>query len=324
MFMCPRCGYKTNIKGNLRNHFNRKKLCEPVLSNTPIGELLAGYSTSDIVKSKINTTCDSGVSQRKSDVSQNVSQRKSDVSQCKSDVSQCKSDANECKFCRKIFKHRQSRYNHEKYNRCKSNVLITSESTNTPVNIDVINVMNQMQGHMDDLQREKEEMKKVHTEEIGNLIDKVGNNITTNIENQHINININNYGNENLDYLTPKYFQKLLNIPHGAIINLIKYIHFNPDHPENHNIKITNKKLPYASIYKEEKWVYTDKKDIIDNIVDKSYNLLDEHYTDKKYDLDNYVTKNYEIFQMKYDNDDKKLKKQLSKDSELIILNKSF
>ena len=51
---------------------------------------------------------------------------------------------------------------------------------------------------------------------------------------------------------------------------------------------------------------------------------MDEHYTDKKYDLDNYVTKNYEIFQMKYDNDDKKLKKQLSKDSELIILNKSF
>ena len=90
-------------------------------------------------------------------------------------------------------------------------------------------------------------------QKIEKLLEKVGNN--THIENQQINIHINNYGKENLDYITEGYISKLLKIPYGAVPKLIKHIHFNPEHPENHNIKITNKKLPYASVFKDDKFI---------------------------------------------------------------------
>ena len=59
-------------------------------------------------------------------------------------------------------------------------------------------------------------MRKQHEEQIEKLIEKVGDT-TNNIENQQINIHINNYSIENLDYLTPEYLQTLLNIPRGQL-----------------------------------------------------------------------------------------------------------
>ena len=39
-------------------------------------------------------------------------------------------------------------------------------------------------------------------------------------------------------------------------------------------LKITNKKLPYASVWKDDKWIVKDKKQDIQDMVDKSYNKL--------------------------------------------------
>ena len=150
--------------------------------------------------------------------------------------------------------------------------------------------------------------------EIEKLLEKVGNNIT-NIQNQQ-NIFVNNHGNENLDYINSSTLGYLVNIPFGALPKLLKIIHFNPKHPENHNIKITNKKLPYASIYKDSKWVLTDKKEVIDNILDKGFNLLEDHY-----EHNNTHNEKYEKFKVQYEEGDKKLKKQLDKDIEITIIN---
>ena len=42
----------------------------------------------------------------------------------------------------------------------------------------------------------------------------------------------------------------------------LKYIHFHPEHKENHNIKIPNKKQPYAQIYNGKDWEYKKKKQL--------------------------------------------------------------
>ena len=86
--------------------------------------------------------------------------------------------------------------------------------------------------------------------------------------------------------------------------------------------KKNNKKLPYASIYKNKKWVYQDKKEIIDNIVDKGYNILDIHYSQEK-TKSSEIFENFRNFQDKYDNGDKQLKKQLVKDTEITVINES-
>ena len=83
----------------------------------------------------------------------------------------------------------------------------------------------------------------------GNTINNGNNNrITQNNNSHNVNKNnnnnnkiyINNFGNENHDYITGDYLTNLLKIPYSAIQKLIKTIHFNPT-SENHNVKIPRK-----------------------------------------------------------------------------------
>ena len=108
------------------------------------------------------------------------------------------------------------------------------------------------------------------------LIEKVGN-VTNNINTQQ-NVFINAHGQENLDYITSKYLNNLLKIPYGAVPKLLKDIHFHPEHPENCNIRITNKKLRYAKVWENNKWRIKDKKEIIENMVDKGFNIIDGQF----------------------------------------------
>ena len=133
----------------------------------------------------------------------------------------------------------------------------------------------------------------------------------------HNTININNYGSENLEYLNKDYLTKLLNTAFTAIPKLIEKIHFNPKHPENHNIKITNKKQPYVKVRKNDKWELKDKKETLENLVDNKYNILEDHYvekTEKINVMNNFIDK----YQSNID-----LQKELQKKTEIVILNNS-
>ena len=172
-------------------------------------------------------------------------------------------------------------------------------------------------------QRAKEiaEIKKQHSKEIETLLEKVGSTVNnTYIKEQKIIIN--SYGKENLDYISTTYLTHLLKLPYSAVQVLIKNIHFHPQHPENHNVKITNKKLPYASVWKDDKWVVKDKKEVIEDMVDKSYNMIDEQYNEN-IDLEPKKKRNFKNFQLKYDDHNKNLHKTLQKDTEMLIINNS-
>ena len=97
------------------------------------------------------------------------------------------------------------------------------------------------------------------------LIEKAGdttNNITTTN-----NIQINSYGHEDMSYITEKMLNRLVVHPNTMIADLVKLTHFHKDHPENKNLKITNKKDKYIKVYKNDEWKL-DKRDIvIDNIM---------------------------------------------------------
>jgi hypothetical protein len=109
-----------------------------------------------------------------------------------------------------------------------------------------------------------------------------------------------------------------------AIPLLVKVLHFDKDHPENNNIKITNKKLPYATVMGEnKKWKTVDKKDAIENMMNNGYNLLDEKYDENKEELSAFKQQCFEVFQEKYVNDDKKVKKQIKTEVELMVINES-
>ena len=146
------------------------------------------------------------------------------------------------------------------------------------------------------------------------------NNITNNI------ININNYGDEDTKYITSDYILKLLKTkPAKVIPELIKYTHFNTEHPENQNIKITNKKEPYIKVRKNDKWELQNKEDTINDLIDRQQvHLMDEVIEEKIEEKCSSSEKvNIERCKDLYNEDDKEYMKRLYNESELIILNNS-
>ena len=183
--------------------------------------------------------------------------------------------------------------------------------------------------------QEKQYLEK--NDEIKNLKEMVeklllerGNNITHNTNNSNNTtnniININNYGDEDTKYITSDYILKLLkNKPARTISELIKYTHFNDAHPENQNIKITNKKEPYIKVRKNDKWELQDKDATITDLIDRQQiHLMDEDVEKKIETVCNSSEKvNIERCKELYNEDNKEYMKRLYNESELIIINNS-
>ena len=163
-------------------------------------------------------------------------------------------------------------------------------------------------------------------QQINCLLKKVGTtNITTNNTNTNTNnntIKLNCYGNEDLSHVSDTFKTSLLKMPYGMIPKLIEHVHFNKTIPENTNIKITNKKDKHIHIFANNKWEYHMKDDIINDIVDGKYFILDNHF-DSLEDVElNKIQRNrYSDFRDKYDSSDDLLMKKLKRQCELILLN---
>ena len=137
---------------------------------------------------------------------------------------------------------------------------------------------------------------------------------SNNTHTTNYNIMINSFGKENLDYISTDYINKLIKSgPVNSIPTLLKYIHFNPEHKENHNIKISNKKENYAQIFNGVDWEYRDKKATISDMSDRAYDILNNHY---QIGSNSYM----DTFKQQYDERSKSLYRRVHKDTEMMIL----
>src|SRR5690606_27490223 len=62
-------------------------------------------------------------------------------------------------------------------------------------------------------------------------------------------------------------------------------IHFNPDHPENHNVYISNIKTKYAMVHDGIKWNARSKTDTVDRIYDDKKAIIEENLDEHKNSL---------------------------------------
>lgn len=145
----------------------------------------------------------------------------------------------------------------------------------------------------------------------------IQNNIVKNSHNPTINqyIILNAFGKEDVNYITLEKINKLIKGgPLNVVPKLLREIHFNGEHNENHNIYIPNKKQGFAKIYDGENWVLTKKKDVIEDMTYKAFNLISDT---KNVDENEKVSKIKE----KYEVGDKKTINRLKDDTEMMILN---
>ena len=209
-----------------------------------------------------------------------------------------------CSICNKKFAFHSGLYKHNL--KCKNNTIV---DINKPENLEKENI--ELHKKNMELSKELEDLKNNKNNTI----------IKTNIENQHNNIIINCFGNENLDYITDKVILHCMERIYGSIPLLIEKIHFDPDHPENHNVQIPNKKLPHAKIMNHKReWQIVQKKDAIDNMIDIGYNMLDETFQEKGHELPEHKQKHFRNFQDNYEEGNKKTQKDIRNSVEEVII----
>jgi hypothetical protein len=99
------------------------------------------------------------------------------------------------------------------------------------------------------------------------------NNVTTNIQ-------INNFGQEKIDYLDHDYFKNLIMNQHieKGYVQLIKDIYLNNEHPENKTVKVENINNKYALVFNNDKWDTMLKSDLKEMLHKKNYTVLKMHY----------------------------------------------
>ncbi len=204
-----------------------------------------------------------------------------------------------CTKCFKSFTRKDALVRHIKF-RCKKK----AEETNIKEII-----KNNIKDKIDDLFSEMFNMKKI-LEDQGKIINDNKKKISKFKKNK-----INDFGEENLDYITEKVCKKLLAYPTSSIPKLIKKIHFNPNHPENHNVRIRDKKLKFAEVRENNEWKLRHKKAVLDDLVDFGYITLEE-YKDSK-ELDHLILQGFNKMLDIYNNSKKKIINEI----ELCVLN---
>ena len=91
------------------------------------------------------------------------------------------------------------------------------------------------------------------------------------------------------------------------IPKLIEAVHFSDKNPENKNIALTNKKENKVKIFSGNKWVYKDKEQTINDLVDGKYFILDTFFHNKISNLNNEQQTNYIKFKEYFDDGDKEI-----------------
>jgi len=294
-YECQRCGYNTTLKGNIKHHLNRKYVCESILSDISI------YDMKSIYNLNLN---------EKNPNDSKMNPIESKINPCESinELNKYK-----CDYCCKFYSTNSNLHKHLKI--CK-----VKKKSNEQNKITL-------------LEKEKEELLKTVEKLLIECSNKSNNSTinsnnsnNTNSNNTNNTIIINNYGDENTKYITKEYIVNLLaNKPFKAIPEMIKHTHFNKAHPENQNIKITNKKEPYVKIMKDNKWLYQDRKNTITDLIDKQHIKMNDEKIEKKIEKHCNSTQKNNITRCNdlYVNEDEDYMKRLYNESELVVINNS-
>ena len=176
----------------------------------------------------------------------------------------------------------------------------------------------ELKKEMDELKKEIELLKtKTHATE-SNVINNTTNNKTQN----NVTIQINAVGYENLDHITDQIIIESVGKVFNSIPNILKHIHYNPEHPENLNIQIPNKKQPYARVFKKKsgKWETVHRDEAIDDMVDRGYDFLDDNYPTVKDKISENTQRHFKRFQDNF-TEDPSVKKNIKKDVDMMVMN---
>ena len=313
-YLCNRCGYTTKYKKNFRTHLERKNICHSILEDVSIESIAKQYNITLFLKNDSKMTPnDSKSAPKRLQMTPSLLQMTPNDSK--------KISVYSCEFCLGTFSRKNNLTKHLKICKKKQEVELNEEKKYAEMK----KAYEELKEQVEDMLIESSKAISLNKTNTTNTINTTNttNTVLNNNSNNTTNININNYGFENVQYLKKNYLNGLIQGVFTAIPKLIKKIHFNDKHPENQNIKITNKKEPYIRIRQNNEWLLKNKKEILEDLIDCKYMILSQHCDDFEEELPDQHIEKMNDFRKRYNGEEKNLMKELLEQAELALLNYS-
>ena len=240
-YTCFRCGYETPMKSSMRLHLKRKNICHPIIRDINVTE----YSDDILDKKNIFVTATP---------ENRLHLAPSRLHLAPSRLHLAPSEkTHDCPHCDRTYTHSRNLSKHLK--KCEANKLAQK---------------------IKEQEKEIEELKQeaVAAQTI------VNNNTTNNNNITMINIEANKSRNyfSKTDYSVisgPK-IRKAAVRAGSSIQEIVKFTHFDPQHPENQNIFISSLKSGLALIFEDDQWNVRPWGDVVDRLIDNGQITMDD------------------------------------------------
>lgn len=116
-------------------------------------------------------------------------------------------------------------------------------------------------------------------------------NTTINQQN-NIQININDFGNEDISHIKKGYVEKLIEkMNTQALVKYIEAVHFH--NPSNLNILVPKSKDKFLMVKKKNEWVVGDKNSVLDGMIVTNFDRINDIYEELRYKLSKPIQENY-------------------------------
>lgn len=260
MFECERCHFQTQYKRNLVAHLKKENQCVARYVSTSPVELLKRLETPKNVGNCII-----------------------------------------CPYCQKLM----SKTNISKHKKICSKKVITQQKNNNIISENIVSEqesevydqrIKQLEQTVENLKQEIQTIKQIKTEcsgsneascsynSNGTTINGGSHNIT--IVNN--NIQLNNFGDEDLEHITAEIIRHCMMNNINGMRNLIEKIHFSKEKLQNRNIRIKSRKDKLVEVFNDNLWIIKDANDAIELMIKKVGKICNEFYQSDKDGIQRY------------------------------------
>lgn len=227
---------------------------------------------------------------------------------------------NQCGYCNKLFTRKDSLSKHLSQNRCR----VKTQDDNQKE--DLLNrLLGELHDVKDQMVKQDEEIQKLRTTQNSALqitnqqnANKLENNITNQTMNNY-NFKLLAFGKEDLTHVTDEVYKKILNKGFKSVPNLVEFVHFNKNKPENNNVYISNMRDKYVLVYDGTNWQLHEKANVLQQLTDDKVDLLYNKFGELKANLDDVALRKFGRFLDHKDDED--VIASIKKDLHLLLYN---
>lgn len=227
----------------------------------------------------------------------------------------------QCTFCKQIFKNAPAKCRHLKI--CKE-----KPNDDTVGITELLSEIQKLKSEIALLKEKDKDNNKCRNASTNNNIQQQNN-----IQNMtNYNITLNNFCDENLDHISAKLIASC--IVERDLPRLLAQIHFDPEHPENHTIKMKNSNKKLINYHEDGMWKIGNCDKVFEDMINSSgYRVLRAFYNNNHHmvtqEAEEYVGEDsarkllgeVDKWFHKIENEDEKTFKELKNQLFLVVLN---